>query len=168
VLSLNVNAIEKDVISYNEKGVRRNIRNAHFVRSDALWYRRIVEFRLRERPTSPYTTTWRLADDQRMLLAQLKSGDAEYREILTAAASLTSAMQGARLARAALWIAVASFAIALGTMLLADTSGHPLLIDVIDWLSGIASSLTQSLKSVVAQTPSSDFGFIQSAAGREL
>jgi hypothetical protein len=72
------------------------------------------------------------------MLETLRAADNDYRGILTAAASLASSLQSIRMARAAIWVAMASLAVATVTLLITDISKHNLFGIIAEWLGLLA------------------------------
>jgi hypothetical protein len=65
---------------------------------------------------------------------RLTQTDADYREILSTAASLGASVNASRLSRRALWVAAASLVVALVTVLVADFGDQSVLSRLLDWL----------------------------------
>jgi hypothetical protein len=115
VLSLNVRTTERAIRHFNE----RERAHTHHLQS-AL--------------DAPPGIDQQLATDQAKILELLKADDEQYREILAAALSLTSSMQSLRASRVARWIAVASLATSFLLLMLSDSSQHPRIATLAEWI----------------------------------
>lgn len=115
VLSLNVRTTERAVRHFNER------ERAHT---------RQVQSALDAAPAIDQ----QVAIEQAKILELLKADDEQYREILAAALSLTSSMQSLRASRVARWIAVASLATSFLLLMLSDSSQHPRIATVAEWI----------------------------------
>jgi len=113
VLSLNVRTTERAIGHFNQRA------RAHQVRATQ---------------HSPPVLDQQLAADQATILELLKADDEQYREILTAALSLTSSMQSLRASRVARWIATASLVTSFLLLMLSDSAQHPRIATVAEWI----------------------------------
>jgi hypothetical protein len=120
-LSLDLASIAKDIRSFNADGWRFD--RAKFVYQEAPY----AAARANARGFvvhQPINLNKRLYHKQAEMLGALGEVDRNLREILTSAASLTSSMQSLRSGRVALWVALASLAVAATTLLLAEAPQH--------------------------------------------
>jgi hypothetical protein len=104
---MNVSSVEQDIRDFNnpDSGFHRG---PVFTLQSAPWMRALDN----ERGISslgPINTNEQMSEHQERLLNDLSSIDKRYREILTAAASLTSSMRALRVATASLAVAALVF-----------------------------------------------------------
>ncbi len=79
-------------------------------------------------------TRRRQADD----FDRLAQIDQDYREILSTVASLGASADATKLSRRALWVAAASFVVAVVTVLVAEFGDQSVLKKLLDWISSLA------------------------------
>jgi hypothetical protein len=134
-LSVDMSSIDRDIRAYNAHGWRRDY--AEFFFEDAPFL--VAEHNEHGIDTfEPINLNERLLTDQMRMLETLRAADNDYRGILTAAASLTSSLQSIRMARAAIWVAMASLGVATVTLLITDVSKHNLFGIIAEWLGLVA------------------------------
>jgi hypothetical protein len=134
-LSVDMSSIDRDIRAYNARGWRGD--HAQFFYEDAPFL--VAEHDERGYPSiEPINVNERLLTDQMRMLETLRAADNDYRGILTAAASLTSSLQSIRMARAAIWVAMASLGVATVTLLITDISKHSIFGGIAGWLKLLA------------------------------
>lgn len=82
----------------------------------------------------PIKLSERMIENQLEQLRNLVDVDQSYREIISTAASIGAAISASRLGRVAAVVAVASFAVALCTLLVASLDPHAPLVELWHWL----------------------------------
>lgn len=80
--------------------------------------------------------TQMLADQQKEQVAELATEDKDYREILTAVASLGASIDTFKIGRIALWVSLVSLVVALVALLLAEVKSGTVLSYLLEWFSG--------------------------------
>ncbi len=102
--------------------------------------RAITQFNERKRPPAcdllsspPMDTDEHMASDQHQMLVQLRADDEQFRDLLSAAVSLTSSIQSLRASRVARWIAAASLVTSLLLVMLGDGTQHPRVATLVQW-----------------------------------
>jgi hypothetical protein len=134
-LSVDMSSIDRDIRAYNARGWRRD--HAQFFFEDAPFL--VAEHNEHGIDSiEPINMNERLPTDQMRMLETLRAADNDYRGILTAAASLTSSLQSIRIARAAIWVAMAALGVATVTLLITDISKHNLFGIIAEWLGLLA------------------------------
>jgi hypothetical protein len=132
-LSLDVNSIDRDVRKFNRYGWAMD--DAQFVMQDAP-YSAALHVARGIPVMEPVNLNKRIHRRQTDMLATLADIDRDYRGILTSAASLTGSMQSLRWGRVALWVALASLAVAATTFLLSEAPHHTTQFHaVVEWFS---------------------------------
>jgi len=103
--------------------------------------RAITQFNERKRPPAcdllscpPMDTDEQIASDQGEMLVQLRADDEQFRDLLSAAVSLTSSIQSLRASRVARWIAAASLVTSLLLVMLGDGTQHPRVATLVQWI----------------------------------
>lgn len=130
-LSIDMSSIDRDIRAYNAHGSQRD--HAQFFFEDSPYL--VAEHAKHGgRSRASINMNERLLTDQTRMLDTLRAADNDYRGILTAAASLTSALRSIWLAWAALGVAMVSFVVAAVTLLITDVSKHSLFTIVAQWL----------------------------------
>lgn len=111
-LSMNISGIEEDIRDFIEPNGRFQ-RAPIFTERSASWMEELDKARGRS-PRLPINSTQQMAENQSRVLNRLASIDKRYREILTAAASLTSSMRAVRVSTASLAVATLAFLLSDG------------------------------------------------------
>ncbi len=130
-LSLDLSSIDRDVRKFNRYGWAMD--DAQFVVQNAPYS--AAQYLAHGIPvTEPVNLNKRIHRHQADMLETLAEVDRDYRGILTSAASLTSSMQSLRWGRLALWVALASLAVAATTFLLSEAPHHNKFHAIVQWL----------------------------------
>lgn len=85
------------------------------------------------KPFEPIDLREQMREEQVDGFRRLLEADADYRDILSTAASIGASLDSARLGRRALWIAIASLLVAAVTVVFADVGDGSLLRQAVDW-----------------------------------
>ncbi|ORA09106.1 hypothetical protein [Mycobacterium arosiense] len=130
-LSIDMSSIDRDIRAYNAHGSQRD--HAQFFFEDSPYL--VAEHAKHGGPSrESINMNEHLLNEQTRTLETLRAADNDYRGILTAAASLTSSLRSIRMARTAIWIAMASLVVAAVTLVITDISKHSLAGTVAHWL----------------------------------
>jgi hypothetical protein len=131
-LSLDLTSVQQDLLAF-WRSPSRMIDEAQVTIDYAQWLR--DDDRRRGRGAfTPESLNENLREAQKAELKELIEADRQYREILATAASLGASIEAGRLGRRALIVAGASLAVALVTLLIAETGPHSPLQWVMDHL----------------------------------
>jgi len=84
---------------------------------------------------SPRNYTNMLLKGQKQEVAELASADKDYREILSAVASLGASIDTFKVGRVALWVALLSLAVSMVALLLADVGKHTVLSHLVRFIT---------------------------------
>ncbi|WP_147457935.1 hypothetical protein [Micromonospora sp. BL1] len=134
-LSLDLTSVARDVQDF----WKRNWRDAHdieFVVDRAPWINQEDQALGRER-VEPIIMNNELRERQQKWFDKLIEADRDYRDLLSTVAALGASADTYKISRVALWAAIASLAIAVVTLLLAEVKDQNVLSAVLLWLARV-------------------------------
>lgn len=131
-LSLDLTSVARDVEAFWSRKWRDE-GDARFEVDYAGWIIAMDEKEGRKR-RPPINMNEELRKSQRKWFKKLIAADRDYREILSTVASLGASVNAFKIGRAALWIALASLTVAVGTLLVTDVGDHTTLGKVGFWV----------------------------------
>jgi hypothetical protein len=131
-LSLNITTVRRDVAEFWKSPVWRWEGGAKFEYVATPWvkFQDANEGRKKTKSTS-FNKAVREAHDKRF--SQLAKADRDYRDILSTAASLGASVDAFKIGRWALFVAIVSLAVALGTIVLADVGCNSVVHELLGW-----------------------------------
>lgn len=132
--SLDFSSIERDVKEYNDR--RWRDREAWFVLDYTPWLRK-QDAEAGRKPFKPIQVNKELRKQQNKAARDLVSFDRSYREILATVASLGASIDAYKVQRYAIWIAIGSASVALGTLWISLLSPGEAAKAIHEWRSWI-------------------------------
>ncbi|QCB22278.1 hypothetical protein [Streptomyces sp. SS52] len=132
-LSMDLSSAVRDLSQFHQSHVLSG-RIPVFVVQDAPWM--ASRFTGTGHDHSPINFTQMLANRQKEQVAELAVEDKDYREILTAVASLGASIDTFKMGRIALWVALISLIVSLVALLLAEVQSDTVLSHLWKWIIG--------------------------------
>ncbi|WP_285510635.1 hypothetical protein [Streptomyces sp. NBRC 14336] len=130
-LSMDLSSAVRDLPQFHDSYVRSG-RVPVFTMEDAPWLASRLARSGQGFPSVNFTQM--LADRQKAQVAELATEDKDYREILTAVASLGASIDTFKIGRIALWVSLVSLVVALVALLLAEVQSDTVLSHLLDWV----------------------------------
>ncbi|MGW5613180.1 hypothetical protein [Streptomyces sp. NPDC003877] len=132
-LSMDLSSAVRDIPQFHDSYVRSG-RVPVFTMEDAPWMADRLARSGQGFP--PVNFTQRLAGRQKEQVAELATEDKDYREILTAVASLGASIDTFKIGRIALWVSLVSLVVSLVALLLAEVQSDTVLSHLLERVSG--------------------------------
>ncbi|MEU9323812.1 hypothetical protein AB0D91_08340 [Streptomyces canus] len=130
-LSVDLSSTVRDVKEFHARS-KRNAELPVFMFEDPAW---LTEQRQSARANPPRNYTNMLLKRQKREVIEIASEDREYREILSAVASLGASIDTFKVGRVALWVALLSLAVSMVALLLADVGSDTVVSHLVRFIT---------------------------------
>ncbi|SER53167.1 hypothetical protein SAMN05443377_10216 [Propionibacterium cyclohexanicum] len=135
-LSLNIATVRRDVTEFWKSPVWRWDGGAEFDYVPTPWTK-FRDEKAGRKPDKPTSFNKEVRKQHNKQFRQLAQADRDYRDILSTVASLGASVDAFKIGRWALFVAIVSLIVAMGTIALADAGCSSLVHQLLGWPSGV-------------------------------